>query len=160
MAPARTAELRLNRDLQNNAFNSWKLGPPMLQHACSLQLPAPVKLGDADATSYIHNRVAALRNHLISVNGEYYVFLEEGEGGAALQRVDWAAAAAGGAGQLHRIAGADQLWNATAVAVAHCYAAASHGAGNWHNCAEICNDRTSVRAACILCQIPRKSSTH
>jgi hypothetical protein len=68
-------ELKLDRSLQNEAFQSWKLSTGSLASRKQIDLPGAVAASRSDAIDYVHTRAAVLRNHLISSGGRYFIFL-------------------------------------------------------------------------------------
>ena len=63
-------DLQLDRGLQNDKFQSWRLGSPPIgiaRHA--IDLPGQVQVVRTEATDYLHTRASVLRNHLVEAHG-------------------------------------------------------------------------------------------
>lgn len=73
-----TTTLKLDKDLQNVVFSNWRLGTPILEPKCAVDLPSHVYRNDSGATNYIHTRHSLLRNNLIISAGRMFVFLKDG----------------------------------------------------------------------------------
>ncbi len=67
--------LQLDRSLQNNAFESWRLGGSFVHRRTSAALPAPVATAAANgsATDFLHTRERVLHNHLLHSQGRLFV---------------------------------------------------------------------------------------
>lgn len=72
--------LQLNRQLQNHAFESWKIGSSFVASRSSANLPGSVFQGAADAVDFAHTRASLLCNHLFSSQGRLFTVTEEGCG--------------------------------------------------------------------------------
>ncbi|GAX75438.1 hypothetical protein CEUSTIGMA_g2882.t1 [Chlamydomonas eustigma] len=73
-------DLKLNRQLQNSYFQSWRLAPsPGVISQHEISLPGHVATINVSATDYLHTRHATLRNHILEVaegtHRRYFSFL-------------------------------------------------------------------------------------
>ena len=73
-------DLTLDRGLQNDKFQSWRLSPTnCLAARHALALPGPVVAVKSEAIDYLHTRASVLRNHLLEVHGgRLFCFLAGG----------------------------------------------------------------------------------
>ena len=78
------SQLHLDRNLSNNAFESWRLagGPSPVKEV--LDLPGCVSRHEPESYDYLSARVAALRNHLRESNGKLWAFVSTAEGDLSL----------------------------------------------------------------------------
>jgi hypothetical protein len=72
--------LQLNRQLQNLAFESWKIGSSFVANRSFATLPGSVFQGAADAVDFAHTRASLLCNHLFSSQGRLFAVTAEGCG--------------------------------------------------------------------------------
>lgn len=89
-------ELMLNRQLQNSAFQSWRLKHGSVRSRSDIDLPLPVATVKSDAVDYLHTRARVLHNHLLESRGRLFCFLgQEQQQQAALKVVEACCSLAG-----------------------------------------------------------------
>ena len=73
-------DLTLDRGLQNDKFQSWRLSPTIcLAARHALALPGPVVAVKSEAIDYLHTRASVLRNHLLEAQGgRLFCFIASG----------------------------------------------------------------------------------
>lgn len=82
-------DLALDRSLQNDKFQSWRLSPTnCLTARHALALPGPVVAVKSEAIDYLHTRASVLRNHLLEAHGgRLFCFLAGGSVDPAKQQL-------------------------------------------------------------------------
>jgi hypothetical protein len=61
--------LQLNRQLQNHAFESWKIGSNFVAEKHECLLPGLVFQGAGEAVDFVHTKASLLCNHLVRSQG-------------------------------------------------------------------------------------------
>ncbi len=75
--------LKLDRNLTNTSFGSWRLGAEAVQHKRVIQLPHAAFELRSDAIDFLHTRSSVLHNSLCVSQGRIFTFLE-GDGSSLL----------------------------------------------------------------------------
>jgi hypothetical protein len=100
---AQASRLKLNRDLGNNAFGSWRLDSSSDVRPAVHRLPGRVAPVLAGGEGFLQTKTVVQYNHLLEQPGGTYVFLQQGAEQPALHRLEYKADTAGIA--VHRLTG-------------------------------------------------------
>lgn len=80
-----TMDLKIDRNLQNNKFNNWRLGKDFLLERHAVTLPGSIAVVDTDAVDYVRTRTSVLHNHLFHSQGRMFFFLKNNDSAGAVQ---------------------------------------------------------------------------
>ena len=100
---AQAGRLKLNRDLNNNNFGSWRLDSSTEVQPAVHRLPGRVAPVLAGSEGFLQTKTVLQYNHLHDQPGGTYVFLHQGGEQPALHRLEYKADTAGVA--VHRLSG-------------------------------------------------------
>lgn len=104
---AQAGRLKLNRDLSNNTFGSWRLDSETDVQPSVHRLPGRVAPALAGSEGFLQTKTVLQYNHLHEQPRGTYAFLQQGGEQPALHRLEHKAETAGVA--VHRLSGASAL---------------------------------------------------
>jgi hypothetical protein len=107
------ASLQLNRQLQNHAFESWKIGSNFVAERHECVLPGPVYQGAGEAVDFVHTRASLLCNHLFSSQGRLFVVTSKPSTSVCVCEVDCASLGQHAAPVISEVAGAIWIQNSS-----------------------------------------------
>lgn len=107
---AQTGRLKLDRDLSNNTFGSWRLDSSTDVQPAVHRLPGRVVPVLAGSEGFLQTKTVLQCNHLHEQPGGTYVFMQQGEEQPALHRLEYKADTAGVA--VHPLSGASTILHA------------------------------------------------
>lgn len=110
------ASLQLNRQLQNHAFESWKIGSNFVAGKYECMLPGPVYQGASEAVDFVHTRASLLCNHLVLSQGRLFVVATKAATSVCLCEVDAASLEQQAGPVISEVAGA--IWIQTSCGTA------------------------------------------